>query len=81
MKLLIKADPFYFLWPQSVVDAYNIFSTVTEIIWFYLFTELNNQNDTDKKDNIQLFYFFGVLFDFGLFIISVLPILSFNDDS
>lgn len=82
MELLMKAGPFYFAWPQPVADACDIFSTATEIISFHLFSELNNQNDTDKKDNIQGFFsFFILLLYFGLFIISVLSILSFNDHS
>lgn len=55
----MKAAPFYFVWPQSVADACDIFSAATEIISFHLFSELNNQNDINKKDDIRgVFSFF-----------------------
>lgn len=43
----------------------TFFSAATEIISFHLFSELNNQNDINKKDNIQLFlsfFFFSSYF-------------------
>lgn len=70
MELLMKAGPFYFAWPQPVADVCDVFSTATEIISFRLFSELNNQNDTGKKDNIQGWGFFPFLFSYCILVSS-----------